>query len=193
MTISDADTDQRIIRAIQQGNREAFAELYDQHSTWLLAVAYRILQNRRDAEDLLHDVFLEIWKKAASYDPNRGTVRSWLAVKIRSRALDRHRALKTVKKHVVEQTNSEIDGIEWVPTADETDCVVDHDAARKMLEQLTPAQRSVIELSYFEGFTCQEIANQCQIPLGTVKSRLLRAMQVLRQKFNNSKVADTCQ
>lgn len=190
MTTPDADRDQYIIKAIQQGNREAFAELYDQHNAWLMAVAYRILQNRRDAEDLLHDVFLEIWKKATSYDPKRGTVRSWLAVKIRSRALDRHRALNTVKKHVLEQASSEI---ESVPATNETNCVVDCNLARQMLAQLTPVQRSVIELSYFGGFTCQEIANQCQIPLGTVKSRLLRAMQVLRQEFKSSKVVDPCQ
>lgn len=190
MTVSNIDTDQHIIKAVQQGNREAFAELYDQHNAWLMAVAYRILQNRRDAEDLLHDVFLEIWKKAASYDPKRGTVRSWLAIKIRSRALDRHRALSTARKHVSEQAGLEI---ESVSTTNETSHVADHNLARHMLEQLTPDQRSIIELSYFEGFTCQEIANQCQIPLGTVKSRLLRAMQTLRRQFNNSKVADTCQ
>ena len=101
MTISDDETDQRIIKAIQQGNHDAFAELYDRHNAWLMAVSYRILKNRLDAEDLLHDVFVEIWKKSTSYDSTRGTVCNWLAVKIRSRALDRLRALRTVHKHKV--------------------------------------------------------------------------------------------
>lgn len=189
MTKTDAETDQRIIRDIQQGNRDAFAELYDRHNAWLMAVAYRILQNRRDAEDLLHDVFIEIWKKAASFDAKRGTVTSWLAVKIRSRALDRLRALSTVKKHIIEQPATEI---EYAAPTNEVRSMVDHIQARKMLDQLTPVQRTVIELSYFRGFTCQEIANHCQMPLGTVKSGLLRAIQVLRQKFNPCEVSDTC-
>lgn len=191
MTISDAETDLGIIKAIQQGNREAFAELYDQHNAWLMALAYRILQNQRDAEDLLHDVFVEIWKKAASYEPKRGTVRSWLAIKIRSRALDRIRMLKTIKKHIVEQPAIEI---EFQTTTLETEiiCSIEHSEARKLLEKLTPVQRDVIELSYFRGFTCQEIANHCQLPLGTVKSGLLRAIKVLRKEFNSNMEADTC-
>ena len=192
LTISEAEIDLRIIQAIQQGNRNALAELYDRHNAWLLAVNYRILQNRRDAEDLLHDVFLEIWKKADSYKENRGTVTSWLAVKIRSRALDRIRAINRVKKHLMEDVASEIDS---APSMNETDpsYKVDFNLARQMLKQLNPAQRTIIELSYFRGFTCQEIANHCQMPLGTAKSGLLRSIQILRRKFNNKKVSPTCQ
>ena len=181
MTTSDADHAR--LKAIQKGNREAFAELYDQHNTWLFAVAYRILQNRSDAEDLLHDVFLEIWKKAASYEPKRGTVRSWIAVKIRSRALDRLRALKTIKKHVIDQAYLVI---EPVLKNNEPE-ITDHILAKKLLEKLSLAQRNVIELSYFQGFTCQEIANHCQMPLGTVKSGLQRSIQVLRRELNSQK------
>ncbi len=190
MAITDAEIDRRIIKEIQQGNRDAFAELYDRHHTWLMAVAYRILQDRRDSEDLLHDVFLEIWKKATSYEPKRGTVQSWLAVKMRSRALDRLRALKKIKRHITEHVEPEI---QTETSAMDTECIVDHLLARRMLELLTPVQRTVIELSYFRGFTCQEIATHCQMPLGTVKSGLLRAIQVLRREFNSKEVSSTCQ
>ncbi len=186
MTTTDAQTDQQIIQAIQQGKQDAFAELYDRHNTWLLAVAYRILRNRNDAEDLLHDVFIEIWKKADSYDPNRGSVTAWLAVKIRSRALDRLRTLNTVKKHIVEQSATEID---FVAPQDQISSAVNHNQARQLLAQLNQVQRTVIELSYFKGLTCQEIANHCQMPLGTVKSTLLRGMQKLRKNFNHHEVS----
>ena len=187
MTISDDETDQRVIKAIQQGKHDALAELYDRHNSWLMAVAYRILDNRLDAEDLLHDVFVEIWKKSASYDSTRGTVCSWLAVKIRSRALDRLRALRAVHKNKMVLAT-----LEHNSTAPEIECVVNHALARQMLDQLTPNQRTVIEFSYFRGFTCQEIANHCHMPLGTVKSVLLRAIQVLQREFNRHKVQNTC-
>lgn len=187
MTISDAENDLSLIKAIQQGEQNAFSELYDLHNAWLLAVAYRILQNRRDAEDLLHDVFLEIWNKASSYESKRGSVRSWLAVKIRSRALDRIRALNTIKKHIVQK---EVSDSIYEPATNETaTTMIEHLQAKKLLEQLTADQRTVIELSYFRGLTCQEIANHCQIPLGTAKSSLQRALQVLRREFNSKEVA----
>lgn len=189
MTVIDAETDQRIIAEIQRGDRDAFAELYDRHHVWLMTVAYRILNNRNDAEDLLHDVFLEIWKKASSYDSTRGTVKSWLAVKTRSRALDRLRALNTVKKHVSEQSCLEVGAILQTKEISRS---VDHEMAVSLLKKLSPVQRTVIELSYFQGFTCQEIANHCQMPLGTVKSGLLRAIQVLRRGLKNSKADKIC-
>jgi RNA polymerase sigma-70 factor (ECF subfamily) len=192
--ISDAEKDQHIIKAIQQGNSDALAELYDRHNAWLMALAYRILQNRLDAEDLLHDVFVEVWKKAISYNPVRGTVSSWLAVKTRSRALDRLRALKNLKKHSVYNTvlDAEHGSTTSLPQEDNS-CVVDHHFAKKMLEQLNPAQRTVIELSYFRGFSCQEISTHCQMPLGTVKSHLLRAMQALRKEFKRNEELSICQ
>ncbi len=189
MTNTDTETDWRIIRAVQQGDRDAFAELYDRYHQKLMAIAYRILLNKRDAEDLLHDVFLEVWKKAASYDPDRGTLSCWLGVKIRSRALDRLRTLNRAIQHEREQSGNEV---ELEMPANEVSRMVDHCKAKKTLEQLNPTQRTVIELSYFRGFTCQEIANHCQMPLGTVKSGLLRGLQVLRREFNYCEGSGTC-
>ncbi len=186
MTTTDAETDLYLIRAIQQGDRDAFAEFYDLHSPWLMSVAFRILQNQRDAEDLLHDVFLEIWKKASSYDSKRGSVRSWLAIKIRSRAVDRVRTLNTLKKHIVVQKTT--DYIPEPVTHDTANKDVEHEQAKQLLEQLTHDQRTVIELSYFRGLTCQEIAQHCQIPLGTAKSVLQRALLALRKEFKSKEV-----
>ncbi|MGR9108276.1 MAG: sigma-70 family RNA polymerase sigma factor [Gammaproteobacteria bacterium] len=180
MTRSEQEIDHDIVAAIQAGDRSAFAHLYDRHAAWLLAVAYRILGNRRDAEDLLHDVFIEVWDKARGYDPQRGSVRSWLAIRTRSRALDRIRSLKLIRNHEA----VEIDHL--APAGNDsagTETGVDHRTARRVVDALPDKQRTVIQLSYFQGLTCQEIAERCEIPLGTVKSRLASALNTLRDSL----------
>lgn len=173
--------DRQILCAVQSGDQQALGRLYDRHSDWMLAVAYRILQNRRDSEDLLHDVFVEVWNKAGSYNAERGSVRCWLAIRIRSRALDRIRALNKVR-------NKQADDFEYEATkmsiTDESETSVDYLNARRAVEQLSPNQRLVIQLGYFQGLTCQEISDCCEIPLGTVKSRLAAALVCLRQQLS---------
>src|ERR1041385_7882142 len=85
---SDDAEDESLVAAMAAGDRAALATLYDRHAPLLLGLALRILRERRDAEDLLHDVFLEAWRTAKDFDPNRGRVRTWLAIRMRSRALD---------------------------------------------------------------------------------------------------------
>lgn len=182
MYSTDEKIDKRIIKELQNGDRKAFAELYDRHGDWLLAVAYRILQNQRDAEDLLHDVFLEFWRKASSYDQARGTVRSWLAIHVRSRALDRIRSRNVAREHAMKSYDN---NAEMIQSADDASCFVEHIQARQAVEKLTTAQRTVIELSYFKGFTCREISEHNAMPLGTVKTHLAAAMKNLRKEFNS--------
>lgn len=188
---TDPVEDLGLIKAIQQRDRDAFAQLYDRYSSWLMAIARRILENNRDAEDLLHDVFLEIWHKADSFDPQRGSLKSWLAVKVRSRAIDRLRVLNKLKhRHVDEQDTS----ISFETTAEERyNLEHDHRRAKQTMQQLSPLQRNVIELSYYHGLTCQEIANNYDIPLGTVKSGMQRGIKILRQKLNCRVEPDVCQ
>ncbi|MCH9698925.1 MAG: sigma-70 family RNA polymerase sigma factor [Gammaproteobacteria bacterium] len=188
MCVVDSDIDYQILASIQEGEKSALAALYDRHHRWMLAVAVRILNNRNDAEDLLHDVFVEIWSKAGSYDKQRGTVPSWLAVKIRSRALDRLRSLKTMKKYVIE--TSVDDALLQVASKSTVDAgvMIDHELARSLMSRLSPVQQTVLEFSYFKGLSCQEIASHCQMPLGTVKTGLLRGVQALRREIKKTQV-----
>ena len=180
--ITDAAIDCSIMRRIQQKQRAAFAELYDRYAAVMLAAAMRILQNRRDAEDLLHDVFLEVWQNAASYDPKRGSVRTWLQVKVRSRAIDRLRSLHLMRNYATAECNVESE----LAMSDSHDpsFAPDFSRARKALGKLPQAQRVVLELGYFEGLTCREIAERCGIPIGTVKSRMAAGMIQMRQYLN---------
>ena len=84
----EAEIDAGLVAAIARGDREALSALYERHSGVLLGLAMRIVRDRREAEDLLHDVFLEAWRSAKNFDPKRGRVRTWLAIRMRSRALD---------------------------------------------------------------------------------------------------------
>ncbi len=177
----DPAIDRQLMAKIQSGDQTALATLYDRQAPQMMGLAMRILQNRRDAEDLLHDVFLEAWQKADAYQADRGTVRNWLLLRTRSRAIDRLRALKTAREK----------GVLCAITEEETICdehdpstTADNILARKALDSLSKIQRIVIELSYFEGLTCSEIATHCNIPIGTVKSRLSAAMTKLRDQLS---------
>src|ERR1051325_6352773 len=91
---SDDAGDEVLVAAMAAGDRAALATLYERHASLLLGLALRIVRERREAEDLLHDVFLEAWRAAKDFDPKRGKVRTWLAVRMRSRALDHQKSAR---------------------------------------------------------------------------------------------------
>lgn len=164
--------DAALVARMAEGDREALAILYDRHASTLLVVAHRILGDRREAEDLLHDALLEAWRKAAGFDPARGSVRAWLVVRVRSRALDRRRALGPSRVLAPER-------FERIADAREPN---DGDVARVQvaLATLPEDQRHVLELAYFEGLSSSEIAARLSVPMGTVKSRVAAGMAKLR-------------
>jgi RNA polymerase sigma-70 factor (ECF subfamily) len=165
--------DAALVAAIAQGDRQALSELYRRHAPVLLGLAVRIVRNRREAEDLLHDVFLEAWRSARDFDPNRGRVRTWLAIRMRSRALDLQKSARVSR-------NAGDAGLEVIPDERERHSP-DHARVRAAIAELSADQRTVVELSYFEGLSCSEIAAKIGIPIGTVKSRLAAGMQRLRE------------
>ena len=157
----------------------AMAALYDRYAPLLLAVATRILGNRVQAEDLLHDVLLEAWHRAGEYDPARGTVRAWLVTRVRSRSLDerlgsaRRAELVRFKLAGLEETGN---GAGEVSSADSLH-------VRREVACLPRDLGTVIDLAYFEGLSAAEIGARLGIPSGTVKSRIARAMTLLRRHF----------
>lgn len=168
----DADLDAALVARMATGDRAAMAELYDRHSSILLGLALRIVRERREAEDLLHDVFLEAWRAAKDFDPKRGRVRTWLAIRMRSRALD-------LKKSARVSRNAGDAGLDVI-VDDSPKVSPDHARVRGALAALGPDQRTVLELAYFEGLSCTEIAQRISIPVGTVKSRLAAGLERLR-------------
>jgi RNA polymerase sigma-70 factor, ECF subfamily len=164
-----------LVAAIAAGDRQALGRLYDLHAPLLFGLAKRMLGSAAAAEDLLHDVFLEVWQHAAEYAPDRGSVRAWLVVRTRSRALDRlGRGAR--ESRVAEQLSTAGEP----PHAPSPVASLDGARLRRLLTTLPAELVAVLDLSYFQGLSATEIADQLGIPVGTVKSRLARAIESLR-------------
>ena len=181
--IDDAEIDARLVAAIAGGDRTALASLYDRHSGVLLGLAMRIVRERREAEDLLHDVFLEAWRSAKDFDPKRGRVRTWLAIRMRSRALDLQKSARVSR-------NAGDAGLDLL-VDDNEHASPDHARVRAALADLGTDQRRVLELAYFEGLSCTEIAARISIPVGTVKSRIAAGLDRLRTGLSRRPPSET--
>jgi RNA polymerase sigma-70 factor (ECF subfamily) len=177
-----APADAAWVASMAEGRPDALASLYDLHAGAMLGLAVRLLGDRRDAEDLVHDVFLEAWRRAGSYDRRRAPVRSWLLLMVRSRALDRLRSLEVVRRHAQSGPGDpaaaafvEPGGLRGVARS----------RALEAIAALPAAQREVVQMSCIEGMSCSEIASRCKVPVGTVKSRLARALAALRDRLGD--------
>ncbi|MEL6180606.1 MAG: sigma-70 family RNA polymerase sigma factor [Myxococcota bacterium] len=169
--------DVHLVMAIANGDREALATLYDAYSPIMLATAHRMLGDRREAEDILHDVFLEVWRKAGTYEPSRARVKTWLLMRLRSRVLDR---LRSARRNRTVLTGDSRQTLSTDVAADDPSLAPDRATVRKALSGLPASQRAVLELSYFRGLSSSEIAAEEDIPVGTVKSRTAAALAKLR-------------
>jgi RNA polymerase sigma-70 factor (ECF subfamily) len=169
-------TDAELLREVAGGDRAAFGELYDRLAPGALALGYRMLGSRREAEDLVHDVFLECWRDASLYDPTRASVRTWLLVRTRSRSLDRMRSAR--RTATLPLDDALLDRL--VPRTSDSAAGSERGMLNHLLRQLSSEQRAVVELGYFAGYSTAEIAIALAIPVGTVKSRMTRALDKLR-------------
>ncbi|MGH1341504.1 MAG: sigma-70 family RNA polymerase sigma factor [Nannocystales bacterium] len=167
--------DRALVAEAARGEVNAFAALYDRFAGIMLATAKRMLGDRGGAEDLMHDVFMEVWRNVDNYDPTRATVRTWILVRLRSRALDRLRSA-TVRREV---TTDDVTPNE-APVAEDPSLAPDRTAVVAALQNLPDDQRMVIELSYFHGLSSSEIAERMGSPLGTVKSRTAAGLAKIR-------------
>lgn len=164
--VRDAET----VRAIGRGEERALGALYERHATLAYSVAIRICGDAADAEDVVADAFLRVWRSARSYDPARGSVEGWLSRIVRNAALDEvgRRRSDTVQV-------SEADGV----TEPVADLALRLDVAAA-LTALGSRERQVLELAYFEGLTQPRIAKRLGLPLGTVKTLTRRGLAGLR-------------
>jgi RNA polymerase sigma-70 factor, ECF subfamily len=181
------DPDGALMLRVEGGDADALAELYDRHAARLLGLARRILGEGGEAEEVLQEVFLFAWRAAASYDASRGNVVTWLLIATRSRAIDRLRARKSHSRPEARRLDEEIHepvasaGDPEVTSGDREWEAICRDAVR----ELPGDQRQVLELSYFEGLTQQEIAARTGTPLGTVKTRARLALMKLRERLRS--------
>lgn len=178
--------DRRHERWLQQaarGDQAAFAELHSALSGPLRGVALRLTSTREEAEELLQDTFLEVWQRAHDFDPGRGSVRSWILVRLRSRALDRRAA--TGRRSRLESVAAN-EGPLWTgaPTAEEQlNLQREAQQLRSELSRLPPAQESAVRLAYWEDLSAPQSAALMKVPVGTVKTRLRLAIVKLADQM----------
>jgi RNA polymerase sigma-70 factor (ECF subfamily) len=153
------------------------AELYDRYSSIVYAVALRVLGDTMAAEDILQEVFLQLWRNPNAFDAARGSLGPWLAVITRNRAIDtlRKRKPETDIEDVVVSVTPDL--------ATQSDRMRSAEKARGVLSAMPSSQRSALEMAYFEGLSHSEIATKTGEPLGTIKTRIRAGLTALRKAF----------
>jgi RNA polymerase sigma-70 factor (ECF subfamily) len=177
-----SESDESLITGAAGGDADALARLYDRYAPVLLSAGQRLLGGRREAEDLLHDIFVEVWQQAGEYNPERGSVKSWLFLRLRSRGIDRLR-LKS-RKNV--ELGEQLIATTASDPGEDPSLSPDRAEVRRRLESLPPDQRVAIELAYFGGLSGAQIAAELGVPIGTIKTRLALGMSKLRAVFCES-------
>lgn len=168
-----------MLKAIAARDEAALAQLYDRYRTILFGLLMRILNNREEAEDVLQEVFLQVWRKAADFDESRGRPFTWLVTLARSRGIDRLRALASRER--VAEAGAREASEEISDAANDAFKSEQRGLVSNALAKLPDEQKSPIMLAYFDGLTQSEIAARLDAPLGTVKTRMRTGMIRLRE------------
>jgi len=175
--LKGTDTDLALVSGVRSGDESAMARLYDKYSSIVYSVALRVLGDTGVAEDVLQEVFMQLWRNPGVFDSSRGNLAAWLSVIARNRAIDNLRKRRP---------ETDIEGIvvSVVP-----DLASDAERSRAMqkvrgtLGSMPENQRTALEMAYFEGLSHSEIAAKTGEPLGTIKTRIRTALLVLRKAF----------
>ena len=171
--------DEDLISLVGDGDAEAFALLYDRHSRAAYSLAYRLMNGRQAAEDLLQDSFIKVWRSAGGYRVGRGSVRTWILSIVRNRAIDQFRSDASRRR-----TRDEVEAS--TPTSYPSEAFAEtwrntqQEQMREVLKMLPQEQLRILELAYFCGCTHVEIAERLSLPLGTVKGRMRLGLEKLR-------------
>jgi RNA polymerase sigma-70 factor (ECF subfamily) len=178
---TELSRDAALVHRLVQRDVSAFEELYDRHSRLVYALVLRVLQQASTAEEVVQDVFLQLWRNSAQFDGSRGPFVPWLLTLARNRALDQLR-LKSERQRRREDQAEELPVV--VATPDFEGSLDEKRRAKRVRElvaSLNPHQKRAIEMAYFEGLSHSEIANALKEPLGTVKSRIRNGLLRLKE------------
>jgi RNA polymerase sigma-70 factor (ECF subfamily) len=171
-------SDATLVSAIRAGDEQAMVQLYDRCAPIVYSVALRILRDSAAAEDILQDVFMQLWRNPDAFDASRGSLPGWLAVIARNRAIDslrKRRAETDISEVVVSIEPDLVSEAEWNRALEKI---------RSALGRMPGPQRSALEMAFFEGLTHSEIAAKTGEPLGTIKTRIRAGLVSLRKAFN---------
>lgn len=169
--------DSALVAAVRSGEERAMTELYDRYSGIVYSVALRVLGDTGAAEDVLQEVFMQLWRNPGLFDYSRGNLAPWLAVIARNRAIDalRKRRPESDIEEVVVSVDSDLAG--------EAERSIAMEKVRGVLSTMPAAQRNALEMAYFEGLSHSEISAKTGEPLGTIKTRIRSGLLALRKAF----------
>ncbi len=176
---SEADVLGGLLKQSARGDETAFADLYDRMSARLFGLVLRVVRDRAQSEEVAQEVFLEIWKTSARFDPARGSALSWMMTIAHRKAVDRVRSAEaaTRRDQNYHDTNQVV---EHDSTAEAAHSRLDAERVRRALTTLTPAQRGAVELAFLGGYTHTEVAGLLDLPVGTAKTRIRDGLIRLR-------------
>jgi RNA polymerase sigma-70 factor (ECF subfamily) len=174
--------DAELLRRIGEGDNKAFRQFYDRHAPLAYSVALKILANPTDAGDVVQDVFVTVHRKSDQYHVGLGKASSWLAAITRNRSLDRLRVLKRQSRHALLERENAIQEFDPCQRGNSDNRLYrdERELLREAVSRLGAEHRQALHLVYFGGMTHQEIAQQFNLPLGTIKARVRRGLQKLR-------------
>jgi RNA polymerase sigma-70 factor (ECF subfamily) len=184
----DRDADARLALRVRAGDTEALAQLYDRYSAAALATALRVVGGREEAEDVVHDAFVAVWRKIDRFDAERGAMRAWLMTIVRNRAIDRVRA-RRASIDVDDADERSLLRTGPNPTWEAALGRASAGELRSAMSDLPDDQRRAVELAYFEGYTYREVAEITKVPPGTANGRLRLALAKLRDALGESAAA----
>lgn len=187
-TLGDAQviSDVELLQRMVEGDSAALGSFYDQHAGTLFALASRIVGDVKEAEDVLQEVFVQIWDKAGVFDPAQGRPLAWAITLTRHKAIDRLRSSQRRRSRLIAETESEPVEEYPAPAAtalDKAEASEQGELVRKALSALPKQQKRAIELAFFDGLSQTEIASALNEPLGTIKARIRRGMLKLRTEL----------